>query len=47
LSLESAAGTVSMIDFDFGLQYTVNENFRVGLHFQQPFIDFYWEFLEF
>jgi hypothetical protein len=46
-SLESSSGSVSMIDFDFGLQYTVNENFRVGLHFQQPYIDFYWEFFEF
>ena len=46
-SLESSKGTVSMIDFDFGLQYTVNESFRVGIHFQQPYIDFYWEFFEF
>jgi hypothetical protein len=46
-SLESSKGSVSIIDFDFGLQYTVNENFRVGLHFQQPYIDFYWEFFEF
>lgn len=47
LSLESSSGSVSMVDFDFGMQYTVNENFRVGLHFQQPYIDFYWEFFEF
>lgn len=46
-SLESSKGSVSMIDFDFGLQYTVNESFRVGIHFQQPYIDFYWEFFEF
>jgi len=46
-SLESSKGSVSMIDFDFGLQYTMNENFRVGIHFQQPYIDFYWEFFEF
>ena len=46
-SLESSKGTVSMVDFDFGLQYTMNENFRVGIHFQQPYIDFYWEFFEF
>jgi hypothetical protein len=35
-SLESAAGSVSMVDFDFGLQYTLNETFKIGLHFQQP-----------
>ena len=23
---------------------TPTENFRIGIHFQQPFIDFYWEF---
>ena len=46
-SLDSPGGEVSMIDFDFGILYAVNESFRVGLHFQQPYIDFYWEFFEF
>jgi len=46
-SLDSPKGDVSMIDFDFGILYAVNENFRVGVHFQQPYIDFYWEFFEF
>jgi len=46
-ALDSPGGEVSMIDFDFGLLYAVNESFRVGLHFQQPYIDFYWEFFEF
>ena len=46
-SLDSPGGDVSMIDFDFGLLYAVNESFRIGLHFQQPYIDFYWEFFEF
>lgn len=46
-SLDSPKGTVSMIDFDFGLLYAVNENFRIGVHFQQPYLDFYWEFFEF
>ena len=46
-SLDSPGGDVSMIDFDFGILYAVNESFRVGLHFQQPYIDFYWEFFEF
>ena len=46
-SLDSPRGEVSMIDFDFGILYAVNENLRIGVHFQQPFIDIYWEFLEF
>ena len=46
-SIDSPKGDVSMIDFDFGLLYAVNDNFRIGVHFQQPFIDIYWEFFEF
>ena len=46
-SLDSPGGEVSMIYFDFGILYAVNESFRIGLHFQQPYIDFYWEFFEF
>ena len=46
-SLDSPRGEASMIDFDFGMLYAVNDNFRVGIHFQQPYIDFYWEFFEF
>ena len=46
-SLDSPKGDVSMIDFDFGILYAVNDNFRVGVHFQQPYIDIYWEFFEF
>ena len=46
-ALDSPTGDVSMIDFDFGILYAVNENLRIGIHFQQPFIDIYWEFLEF
>ena len=46
-TLDALGGEVSMIDFDFGILYAVNESFRIGLHFQQPYIDFYWEFFEF
>lgn len=46
-SLDSPKGTVSLIDFDFGLQYAINESLRIGIHFQQPFLDIYWKFLEF
>ena len=46
-SLDSPRGTPSLIDFDFGMQYAVSETFRFGIHFQQPYLDFYWEFFEF
>ena len=46
-SLDSPKGDANMIDFDFGVLYAVNENFRIGVHFQQPYIDLYWEFFEF
>jgi hypothetical protein len=47
LSIDSFKGEESLVDFDFGMLYAVNENFRIGVHFQQPFLDFYWEFFEF
>ena len=46
-SIDSPRGEASLIDFDFGLLYAVNDNFRFGVHFQQPYIDIYWEFFEF
>ncbi len=47
LSIDSPRGNPSLIDFDFGMQYAVSETFRLGIHFQQPYLDFYWEFFEF
>ena len=46
-SIDSPRGTPSLIDFDFGMQYAVSETFRFGIHFQQPYLDVYWEFFEF
>ncbi len=46
-SIDSPRGSPSLIDFDFGMQYAVSETFRFGIHFQQPYLDFYWEFFEF
>ena len=45
-SLDTMSGQYNMFDFDFGFLYAVNENFRIGVHFQQPYIDIYWEFFE-
>ncbi len=44
--LDGAAGKYSMLDFDFGFLYAVNETFRIGIHFQQPYLVFYWELYE-
>ena len=44
---DSPIGTFTPFDFDFGILYAVNENFRIGVHFQQPYIDIYWKFFEF
>jgi len=33
------------IHLDFGFIFAVNETFRFGIHFQKPFVAFYWKFL--
>ena len=35
---------VTPIHLDFGFIYALNETFRFGIHFQKPFIAFYWKF---
>ena len=35
---------ITDIDFDFGFIYAYSEQFRVGIHFQRPFIAFYYKF---
>ncbi|HCN25592.1 MAG TPA: hypothetical protein DIS65_09570 [Candidatus Marinimicrobia bacterium] len=35
---------VSEIDFDFGFIYAYSEQFRFGIHFQRPWIAFYYKF---
>ena len=32
------------VHLDFGFIYAFNNNFRFGIHFQQPWIGFYWKF---
>jgi len=44
--LDGTEGKYAPFDFDFGFLYAVNETFRVGIHFQQPYLVFYWEFYE-
>ena len=46
-TFDSFRGEAAEFSFDFGFMYAVNDNFRIGVHFQQPYIDFHWEFFEF
>tara|TARA_Y100001970_G_scaffold293502_1_gene440798 strand:+ start:1847 stop:3394 length:1548 start_codon:yes stop_codon:yes gene_type:complete len=46
-TLDAPGGKSELFDFDFGFMYAMNESFRIGVHFNQPYIDFYWEFYEF
>ena len=46
-SFDNMRGEHKIFDFDFGVQYAINNNLRLGVHFQQPYIDIYWEFFEF
>ena len=32
------------VHLDFGFIYAFNNNFRFGIHFQQPWVGFYWKF---
>ena len=47
IAFDSFRGEHVDFSFDFGFMYAVNDNFRLGIHFQQPYIDFHWEFFEF
>jgi hypothetical protein len=45
-SLDAPGGEYRPIDFDFGFIYALNNNFRIGIHFQEPYLVFYWKFYE-
>ena len=34
----------SSLHLDFGFMYAFNESFRFGIHFQKPWVGFYWKF---
>ena len=44
--LDSPKGDYRMVDFDFGFLYAFGETFRLGIHFQEPYLLLYWEFYE-
>jgi hypothetical protein len=35
---------LSSLHLDFGFMYALNESFRFGIHFQEPWVAFYWKF---
>ncbi len=41
-TLDSGEGTYKPVDFDFGFLWTMSETFRVGFHWQSPYLAFYW-----
>ncbi|UCH63230.1 MAG: hypothetical protein JSU77_01910 [Fidelibacterota bacterium] len=44
--MDSPDGDYRMVDFDFGFLYAFGETFRLGIHFQEPYLLLYWEFYE-
>ncbi len=42
-SIETQNGDYQPVDLDFGFLYTFNESFRIGAHFQNPYVTFYWK----
>ena len=44
---DNGSGEPTLFDFDFGILYAINNNFRLGIHFKKPYLDIYWKFYEF
>lgn len=42
-TVEAQRGSFQPFDLDFGFLYTVSDHFRVGIHFQSPFVALYWK----
>ena len=42
-TVESQRGSFQPIDLDFGFLYTVSDHFRIGIHFQSPFVALFWK----
>ena len=40
---ESQSGDYQPLDLDFGFLWMVSQTFRVGVHFQSPYLTFYWK----
>ena len=42
-----AAGDYRPVDIDLGFLVAPTDSFRIGLHFQNPYVTFYWKMLQF
>ncbi len=42
-TIDAQQGNYRPVDLDFGFLYSYSEAFRVGFHFQSPFLIFYWK----
>ncbi|MDP8206070.1 MAG: hypothetical protein P9L92_05345 [Candidatus Electryonea clarkiae] len=42
-TIETQEGEYQPVDLDFGFLYSLNESFRFGVHFQSPYLAFYWK----
>lgn len=43
----STVGERKPLDFDFGVTFAPSDTFRIGFHFQNPFLTVYWKFLDY
>jgi hypothetical protein len=41
-TLDAQRGDYQPVDLDFGFLWTMSESFRLGMHFQSPYLNFYW-----
>jgi hypothetical protein len=42
-TLDTQAGNYQPVDLDFGFLWTASDYFRLGVHFQSPYLTFYWK----
>jgi hypothetical protein len=41
-TIDARDGDYKPVDFDFGFLWTMTETFRLGFHWQSPYVTFYW-----
>lgn len=46
-TFDTQEGEYRPVDLDFGFLYAINEQLRLGAHFQAPYLILYWKFYEF
>jgi len=41
--IDTQHGDYQPLDLDFGFMWSKSDNFRIGIHFQSPYLNFYWK----